>query len=408
MKKKKVKQPLYLKPLLILGAIIVGTMIWYARPRPVPIGINLIGSESGTVSLSFTPNPLIMTSGASSPLLLNINAGASHVTAVQVELSYDESKLGTPTVVLSQFLPSVIVPLQVGGGKISFTVGTPPGSDGATAGGTLATITFNPILVGDATLSFTDKTEAWVIESETNALKSASTGALQVIASPASPSPSALASASPSPSPSAAASVDPSASPSVAPSTSATPEKPAKPTGLRSNCYDNGNKITLRWDSVSEADSYNVRLDQKDGSNDKSNDGIKSTEYNYEVTAGQKYSWWVHSVKSGVESEEARINEVVCERSNTAATTPTSTATPATAKATATPRATTTTTKATATPTASSTTQYVVKQNTGSLNDIFADPDAVAETEEGESETKLTFWQKLVNWLSNIFSPNEN
>jgi hypothetical protein len=308
-KNKKFSSPL-VKALIIVGIITLGTALWYARPRPVPVGINLIGSESGTVSLSFTPNPLIMTVGASSPLLLNINAGASHVTAVQVELSYDESKLGTPTVVLSQFLPSVITPLQVGGGKISFTVGTPAGPDGVTAGGTLATITFNPILVGNANLSFTDKTEAWVVESTTNALKSAGTGALQVIASPASPSPSALASASPSPS--AAASVTPNASPSVAPSTPANPEKPAKPTGLRSNCYDNGNKITLRWDSVTSVDSYKVRMDQKDGSDDKSNDGIKTTEYNYTVIAGQKYSWWVHSVKAGVDSEETKINEVVC------------------------------------------------------------------------------------------------
>jgi hypothetical protein len=397
-KKKKRKQSLFLKPLVILGIIIIGTFIWYTRPRPVPIGINLIGSESGTVSLSFTPNPLIMTSGASSPLILNINAGASHVTAVQVELSYDESKLGTPTVVLSQFLPSVIAPLQVGGGKISFTVGTPPGSEGVTAGGTLATITFNPILVGDATLSFTDKTEAWVTESETNALKSANTGALQVITPPASPSPSTSA----DPSATASPSLSPSSSPSAP-----TAEKPAKPTGLRSNCYDNGSKITLRWDAVSGVDSYKVRMDQKDGNDDKSNDGIKATEYNYTVIAGQKYSWWVHSVKAGADSEEVKIDEVICEKSNTSATTATPTATPAaTVKATAIPKA-TTTTKATVTPTPSSTTQYVVKQNTGSLNDIFGDPDAVEESEGNDAETKLTFWQKLVNWLASIFGEDQ-
>lgn len=201
--------------------------------------------------------------------------------------------------------------------------------------------------------------------------------------------------------------VSPSPSPSVAPSTPASPEKPAKPTGLRSNCYDNGNKITLRWDSVSGVDSYKVRMDQKDGNDDKSNDGVQVAEYNYTVVAGQKYAWWVHSVKAGVDSEEAKINEVVCEKSNIPTTTPTPTTTPVAAKATATPRA-STATKASPTPSASSTTQYIVKQNTGSLNDIFANPEAVTESLEEESATKLTFWQKLVKWLTEIFNPNEN
>jgi hypothetical protein len=400
-KQKKAKQALYVKPLLILSAIIFGTALWYARPRPVPVGINLIGSASGTVNLSFTPNPLITTVGSSNSLLLNINAGTSHVSIVQIEMTYDQSKLGTPTVVLSQFLPNIIVPLQVGSGKISFTVAAPPSSGGVTGGGTLATLTFNPVQVGDTSLSFTDKTEAWVVESTTNALKAANSGAVNVIAPPARPTPSTSAN------PTVTAS--PSLSPSPSPSPSApAAEKPAKPTSLRSNCYDNGNKITLRWDAVSGVDSYKVRIDQKDGNNDKSNDGVNSTEYNYDIISGQKYSWWVHSSKNGADSDEAKVNEVICEKSSPSTATPTPTATPtAPAKATATPKS-TTTTKATTTPTASSTTQYVVKQNTGSLNDIFADPDSVAEIEDGQSTTKLTFWQKLVKWITDIFNPNEN
>jgi cell division septation protein DedD len=388
--KKHRKSSNFVKPLVVLAIISLATIVYYSWPKPVPTAINYVGISSGTIDLSLTPSTLDITPNTESTLSLNIVAGANHVTGAQIEIVFDPDKLGVPTVTLGDFLPVNMESLKIEGGKITFAVAASPSSGGKTGSGVLATIRIKPDLVGITSLTFGQKTAVYATESADNLLKSASDASITISA--------ALSSAEPS----TAASID----------------KPAKPTGLRHNCFDGGNKITLRWDAVSGVDSYKLRLDQKDGDGDKSINGLKVTEGETTIIPDQKYSWWVHSTKDGVDSEEAKIDEIVCAKTVTttvAADAPVPTSTPKstpkpTVKATAKPSV-----KSSSKPspsTTSTTTASIIPiespRSIGSLNDIFKDADALETT--AKSTTKPGFfqmlglgWQAIFQQLAQIF-----
>lgn len=393
------KLSIFLKPLIIIGAITLGAMTWYSFPRPQTSNINLVGQSTGTVSLALTPTSINLTPNTEATITLTIAAGTSHVTSTRVEILYDSSKIGIPTVTLGDFLPVVFSSVKTDDNKITFSVVTPPETGGKTGDGTLATIKIKPTMIGESSLIFGESTMITATELITgNSLKSANNVTITI----ANPVASSVASANPS----TAASVSPSTSASVSPSTVASPEQPNKPTGLRSNCYENGDKITLRWDSVTGADSYKVRMDQKDGNNDKAVEGVTKTEYEFNIIAGQNYAWWVHATKSGVDSEEARIEQIVCNKTIAAATAtpaPTATPTPATPKPTIKSTSTPIPTPIPAlAPTSTPGISIASPIPTGSLNDIFANPEDIAPLAETSSRD-LTVWQKILNWLTSIF-----
>lgn len=400
-----------LRPLIVLAVITLGVVAYYSWPRPAQLSINLVGDASGTVTLALTPATTTIEPNTEATFTLTADAGTSHITTAQVELTFDSSKVGTPTVTLSSAYPIVLVDTKVENGKISFTIGAPTSSGGITGTSNLATIKIKPTVIGDSTLNFTEQTTIIVAERTVNYgndLKSADGATVTVAAAAASPSSASSAD------PSTAASADPSsaASPSIAasPSPTVTPQKPDKPTGLRHNCFDGGNKITLRWDAVSGVSSYKVRMDQKDGSNDKSTDGVSRTEYDYNILSDQKYSWWVHSTKDGVDSEEAKIDEVVCPKTSTSTLAASPTLKPTvkpTVKATAKPA---TSPQASLKPASTNPSLMPLSspKGLGSLNDVFTDQGAVENS--SESTTKPGFfaqialgWKAIFEGLAKLF-----
>jgi len=379
MPKKRRKSPPPNYRLLLIGTLILAVAFWYFKPATAPIGINYIGETTGATTLTLSPGAVSLNPNSESTLTLSINTGDVHVTGAQVELIYDPLKLGTPVVTPGDFLPNVLSAVKVGSGKITFTFAAPPSSGGKTGTGTLATLKIKPSVVGNSSLTFGDTSAVYALGSQANQLKLASDATITV--------------------------------------TAPDPEKPAKPTGLRSNCLDNGNKITLRWDSVSGAGSYKLRMNQIDSDDgDKSTDGITSTEYQYSIVPGQKYSWWVHTTKNGVDSEEAKIDEVICTKP-AASSTPTPTPTPKpTVKPTPKP-----TTKPSVKPspstihdpqsTISPNASIIPVENTksiGSLNDIFKDKNAVTNTSKSSSKPGFfqmlgLGWQAIFSQLAQIF-----
>ena len=294
----------FFKPIIIVFLITIGVMVWYSLPRPVPTTINVVGNPAGKVDLKLTPSTLDLVPNQEATITLEIAGGTSHITTAQVEIAYDAAKIGVPTVSFGTFLSSKLEDVKTDNNKIQFTLVAPFTEGGVTGSGVLATIQIKPLVAGSSALSFTEGTTILATEDGgTNILKSVTNASIEV-KSPTT---------SPSPSPSASPSLSPSPSPSSSPSPSApnSPQKPNKPTGLRSNCFDGGNKITLRWDSVTGVTTYKVRLDQKDGSGDISKDDVKGTEFEAGIKPDQKYAWWVHAVKDGVDSEEAKINKLV-------------------------------------------------------------------------------------------------
>lgn len=364
-------------PLIILATITFGVMVWYSLPAKQPTAINLVGESSGTVTFSFDPSSLTLKPGQESTLTLNIDTTTSHVTGAQIDLMYDKSKLGTPVVTLGNFLPNTLSQVKVDDKTISFVVAAPPDSGGKIGHGPLAIIKIKPPKEGVSTLQFSEMNAAFGIGSQSNLLKEARDLEIKVVA----------------------------------------PAKPSKPTGLRSNCFAGGKKITLRWDSVTDVTSYKVRLNQIDGNDDKSFDNIGDTDHEFDLIPGQKYSWWVHSTKDGLDSDEARIEEVICQ-AELSTPTPTPSPTPkptvkptlkptvkpaASKKPSESPRASLT---PSSTPSTLSTAPQVAP---GSLNDIFKDKAEVAGTGKESAAKPGLFkqislgWQSLLNALANLF-----
>ena len=368
--KKHKQQSLFTKALFIIGAITLGVMAWYSLPIFKSPDINWVGDTNGTVIFALSPPAKTITQNTETTLTLSIDTTTSRVTGAQVELMYDKSKLGTPVVTLGNFLPNVFVPVKITDSAISFAVATPPDSGGKMGTGTLATIKIKPKVVGSHTISYSEMIAAFAIGSQENMMKLASDATITVVSQ----------------------------------------EKPAKPTNLKSNCFDGGKKVTLRWDSVANVSSYKLRLDQKDGNNDKSIDNIDKTQYDLDILPNQKYSWWVHSTKDSVDSDEAKIETLEC-----IVTTPTPTPTPSptpkptvkpTVKASPTP-----TTTPTTSPKASSTSTPSLQSSppvaAGSLNDIFTDKDALntpTKTKDVGFFKKVALgWQAILESLANLF-----
>lgn len=373
----------------------MGVVIWYSIPREQNLSINQIIEESGTVDLKLDPAAESILPDTDLSLKLLASTPTSAISSARVELAYSPS-CGTPELTVGTLLTNIEIAPTVADGLINFTYNRDTTSTPDPAQEPLiAAIMISPTSPGICELDFTPNNVITLVDSETNDARTLS-GSVVTIAQLE---------------PSTPASADPTLSPST------TPQKPPKPTGLRSNCFDNGTKITLRWDAVSGATSYKVRLDQKDGAADKSTDNLTKTEHNYDLIPDQKYSWWVHATRNGVDSEEARIAEVVCAKSNTSSPTPSpspkSTPNP-TLKPTPkpTPKPTTkASTAPSATPPQLSPLPSTIANSSvtsGSLNDIFRDIEEVKDQPQTVSELNLfqkiaKGWQAIINALVNIF-----
>ncbi len=145
------------KSLVILGIITLGVIAFYTwpTPKPTPIAINLVGNSSGFVDLSLSPSSINIEPNQQTIITLSITGGDKLITAAQIELAYDETKLGTPTIVQGDFLTNVLSSVKTTGGKIAFTYAVAPADGGKAGSGTLATIKFTPTVASSTTLTFT-------------------------------------------------------------------------------------------------------------------------------------------------------------------------------------------------------------------------------------------------------------
>ncbi len=377
---------------------------WFtSRPATTP-RVAVVTGGSGTVVLSLS-GPASVNAGDGADLAVTADAGGSHVSAIQSELTYSDA-CGVPSVTQGTFLPNTLAGASVTGGKITFTYAAPPSSGGVTGSGTLATIHVAP--TGNCTLSFTSGTQAAVTESNANALKSAS-DATVTIASASTP-----ASASPSESPSAPPSEAPSAPPSVPPSTPPTPASaPSAPT-FQQSCQNGNPNLSFTWTGDAGSGGYTVGI---------ATSNSHGTYYTKPVSQGQStdltnfvgqsgdvsgkvftfslntayYAW----VSNGKNSADSTFTVKDCNAAASASSTPAPTATP---KPTATPTQ-RPTAKPSPTPTATSAPQPTVTSGVvitpaptpGSLlNDIFGG--SLPATDSGTSAAPNLFQKIYLGW----------
>lgn len=396
-KSHKRRKNLFVAPIITLGVLTLGVAAWYSLPRavPVPLSINQVGNASGTVDLNLSPASLSLTPDTESTLTLGFNAGTNHLSAAQIELSYDSSQVGTPTVTLGSTLTAVLSGVSLANNKITFTVGAPTGSGGVTGSGELATIKIKPPIVGSSSLSFTTNTLVTTTESQTNALKSANDVTVVVAAAAASAPASAPASATPY-----------------------TPPVVTPPTTLRSSA--SCNSLSFTWDKLNVGNGYVITLaDNPNFDNQVSSGSLSSNTTSFtfnNLKSGTQYSARVTA--NGIPDFPHYTTLTV--KTNTSCTAPvtqaTSTPTPKTPTPTKSP------VKATplfaTTPTPTSTHSYnpqtdrvllVSPSPAGLLNDIFGGN--VPSTDSSTTENPNFFqkiilgWQVILNKIASAIFP---
>lgn len=349
---------------LTLLTLLIGiTFYAYRALAPQPIKIAEIGdgrkqvilpsetiNANATVKLILEGNQSNWKTKTGGQLNVKYDAGTSHLTAADISIEFDPTMI-EPLLSDSQFhsdFPTHLSNFKIVDNKIKFAAGIGVGDGGKTGTGTFATIPFKVLektggsgfVISNSSLVTTKEkgldlreTSNLSFDINTQVIDGIVNPSVSPIASPAT-SPAASPSIAASASPLASPTTSPAASPLASPTASPTTTKPSTPTNLKYNCYDNGNHVTLRWESVADATNYIVILDHKDSTDD-TTVKVTRTESDLSLKTNTLYNWKVAAIKSDVQGDFATLSDIKCNSSSTSGTasptpspTPTPTSTP--------------------------------------------------------------------------------
>lgn len=140
------------------------------KPTPVPV-VN--------TKLMLSPNPVTISSTSAS-VNIDVDTGDNKLTAVQLEVMYDPKLLTNVDISIptqNSFVESPMILLKDVNkteGKIVYAFGIPPTGNAKKGVGTIATITFTPLVKsGQATLEFSPNTKVTAEGQATSVLKEA-------------------------------------------------------------------------------------------------------------------------------------------------------------------------------------------------------------------------------------------
>jgi hypothetical protein len=182
-KVKKLHKPKKLKVqksklgIMTISAIILFGSLYFIisnipKFTPTSIGINEVSVNSASVTLALPPS-ITTKIGSETSLDITIDTGSYRVSAVQVELSYDPTKISTPTLTQGDFLANKLGNPKIEAGLITFIYTAPLESNGAIGSGKLATLKFTP-KAGNSQIVFTKNTMVAAIGTSSNVLQLAS------------------------------------------------------------------------------------------------------------------------------------------------------------------------------------------------------------------------------------------
>jgi hypothetical protein len=163
-------------PVFILITLVLGFGVWYtvkqSMPVAEPIGINEIVA-TGSVSLEASPPPTYKSLKQAFTIDINEITAIDRVTAVQLELNYDPTKLNITGYAPTPYFPNFLANPIYGSGKFTVSVGVPTDSGGNLGFANVGKITIVPLALGEHTVFFGPSTQVSAIDSTTNVLKSA-------------------------------------------------------------------------------------------------------------------------------------------------------------------------------------------------------------------------------------------
>ncbi|MBI2074236.1 MAG: hypothetical protein HYT83_00185 [Candidatus Levybacteria bacterium] len=140
--------------IIVLAIITVVLVVAATMPKqnpnsPSPISNILVKpTPVAQTTLKLSPNPIV-TSSQSASAQVEILSGANKITAVQLELSFDPTKITNVTITPGTFFQNPIVLLNnidLKNGKISYALGITPTGSPKTGQGSVALLTFQTAL----------------------------------------------------------------------------------------------------------------------------------------------------------------------------------------------------------------------------------------------------------------------
>lgn len=154
--------------LLLYVALTQKRMLPQSIPQPTPNSITSASPTSAPAEtiLSLSPNPLTVSANTDATLDVTINSNGQKITAVQLEMTYDQKVVTIVSVAQPTVNPFItnIFPLMnkidTKNGRISYTVGVSPSAQSPTGVGRVATITLRANLAAgeQSVIQFLPKT----------------------------------------------------------------------------------------------------------------------------------------------------------------------------------------------------------------------------------------------------------
>lgn len=121
-----------------------------------------------TTTLTISPAEINVASGETFKVEVKLDTKAEKVSAAEIVIQYDQTKLEGKSIVNTGFLPVNITTPSIGGGFASITAGADFSDGPATGIGTVAELYFKAISSGPSNISFSSKTQVAAVGKDYN------------------------------------------------------------------------------------------------------------------------------------------------------------------------------------------------------------------------------------------------
>lgn len=212
--------------------LIVGTLygIYLSFFKPGSTAVKTKASTSN-VDLTLIPSTITGTVGADFTVAITMNTNNKTVSAAELHLTYDSTKLEGKTITAGTYLPVILSQGTIGTGAATIILGSSP-TEPKNGSGILATLTFRSLVALSSQITFSNQTKIAVMGSSTNQVGDMNGTQINFVASPTptlTPGPSVTPTSTPTPEPSATST--PSSTPT--PISTLTPTSSPTPTPIQ-------------------------------------------------------------------------------------------------------------------------------------------------------------------------------
>ena len=173
----------------VMAAIAFGVISFILLSIIVPTG-NLIHAQvSSGVTLAINPAMVNTTMGQNFTVNLDINTANDQVSAAEIHLTFDPTKVQVTGITAGTILPVILIPASFNNtaGTATITLGAQPTLP-ASGLGTLALVNFRAVGSGNSTIAYASTTQTASVGKTGNTLTSMSSSTVSV-AAPVTPTP---------------------------------------------------------------------------------------------------------------------------------------------------------------------------------------------------------------------------